>query len=98
LELPKGAAVPVSLVAGAVVLAVLAWSAYSFFVEQLGGDTCDSPVTVEVAAAPEIAPALNDIASATGPTTEPDQGCTAIRVISAEPEQMAVSLARPSKG
>ena len=98
LELPKGSAVPVSLVAGAVVLAVLAWSAYSFFVKQLGGDECGSPTTVEVAAAPEIAPALTDIASGQGKTAEPDQGCTAIRVVSAEPEQMAVSLARPSKG
>ncbi|MGH3657792.1 MAG: substrate-binding and VWA domain-containing protein, partial [Micromonosporaceae bacterium] len=94
LELPKGSAVPVSLTAGVVVLAVLAWSAYSFFTEQLAGDDCASPVVVDVAAAPEIAPALSDIASA----APPEGSCWSVRVISAESEQTAVSLARPSKG
>ncbi|HEX2417374.1 MAG TPA: hypothetical protein VHJ83_04495, partial [Micromonosporaceae bacterium] len=51
LELPRGSAVPVSLVAAVVVLAVLAWSAYSFFVRELGGDQCGSPIAVEIAAA-----------------------------------------------
>lgn len=94
LEVPRGSAVPVSLVAAAVVLAVLAWSAYSFFVRQLGGEQCASPVTVEIAAAPEIAAALNDIATA-APREAEDGTCWLARVSSAEPQQTAAALARP---
>ncbi|MGH3714941.1 MAG: substrate-binding and VWA domain-containing protein [Micromonosporaceae bacterium] len=98
LELPKGSAGPVALVAAIVVLAVVAWSAYSFFVQQLQGDACDSPATIDIAAAPEIAPALTDIASAGITSGEDETGCWVVRVTSAESEQTAVSLARPSKG
>jgi hypothetical protein len=86
--------VPVSLVAAAVVLAVLAWSAYSFFVRQLGGEQCASPVTIDIAAAPEIAAALNDVATA-APRQSEDGGCWLARVSSAEPQQTAAALARP---
>ncbi|HEX6075467.1 MAG TPA: substrate-binding domain-containing protein [Micromonosporaceae bacterium] len=86
---------PVSLVAAGVVLAVLAWSAYSFFVQQLGGDQCASPTTIEIAAAPEIAAAINDVATAEPRQGENGEGCWQVRVISAEPQQTAAALARP---
>ncbi|MGH3739129.1 MAG: substrate-binding and VWA domain-containing protein [Micromonosporaceae bacterium] len=98
LEVPKGSAVPVALVAAIVVLSVVAWSAYSFFVQQLQGDSCEKPTVIEVAAAPEIAPALTDIASAATTSDDEEQRCLLVRVSSAESEQTAVSLARPSKG
>jgi hypothetical protein len=87
--------VPVSLVAAAVVLAVLAWSAYSFFVRELGGEQCRSPITIEVAAAPEIAAALNDVATGAPRQDEDGEGCWQVRVSSAEPQQTAAALARP---
>jgi len=95
LELPRGSAVPVSLVAAVVVLAVLAWSAYSFFVRELGGDQCGSPIAVEIAAAPEIAAALNDVAAGPPRRTENSEICWQARVTSSEPQQTAAALARP---
>ena len=96
-QVPERAKTLIALIAVALVLVIVAGVAYQYLIAQLRGPECATPVTLEVAAAPEIVPALTDVANGQQP---PESGgpCWRMRISSYEPEQVSVSLARPSQG
>ena len=57
-------AAPLPILAGLLVLIVVAWFAFQFLADRLARHGCTNPATVEVAAEPAIAPALADVAAA----------------------------------
>ncbi|MQA26917.1 MAG: VWA domain-containing protein [Micromonosporaceae bacterium] len=78
-------------------LTIVAWFSYQYLVGELSGPVCDSPAAVEIAAAPEIVPALTDVVNDL-PPAETAENCWRMTITSYEPEQVSVSLTRPSEG
>lgn len=70
-------------------LTVGGWLGYGYLRDQLGSSGCESSTNVTVAAAPEIAPALSQIARG----SPPDDSCYRIDVVAREPASVAETLA-----
>lgn len=85
-------------VAGIVVLAVLGWFGFRFAADRLRTDGCaGGSVTLHIAAAPDIAPALADMAGSLGGTDRrAGSACYTVRVSTADPVRTAATLAGQS--
>ncbi|GIJ58371.1 substrate-binding and VWA domain-containing protein [Virgisporangium aurantiacum] len=84
---------PVIWLSGALVLVLAAWASVTWINAALGSETCASPVVLEVAAAPALAPALGDLA---GPGAA--GSCAEIRVSARDSSAYAEILANPPPG
>ncbi|WP_242613103.1 substrate-binding and VWA domain-containing protein [Herbihabitans rhizosphaerae] len=82
------------LLAVLLVLSVVAWLSYDFIRDQLRSSGCESTTNVTVAAAPEIAPALGQVAR----EPLPGGGCYKIDVVARESSSVAESLAISANG
>lgn len=85
--------------AGLLVLIVMAWFAFEFLSVRLGRQSCTNPAIIEVAAEPEIASALTEVATAQDEqlAKTPDT-CYQLRVLSQEPNSVADRLTGPRPG
>ena len=90
---PPRIAAPLPIMAGLLVLIIIAWFTFQFLSERLGRQSCTNPATVEVAADPAIAPALAEVAAAQdeklGGTPET---CYQLQVLSQEASAVADRL------
>jgi hypothetical protein len=88
---------PVIAVAGLLVVALAGWIGYSVGAGKDRGPNCTSPVTVSVAAAPEIAPVLGRIAAALTPEQRTDgDTCYLYQVFGQDPAQVTAALTKTS--
>lgn len=87
---------PVTLLSLLLVLALVAWLSFDFIRDRLAGDGCDSPHQLTVAAAPEIAPALNEVAENLPAREGP--GCYQVTVVAKDSTETAESLAAGGPG
>ena len=91
----RARSVPVIAVAGLLVVALAAWIGYSVGSGRDRGPNCTSPVTVSVAAAPEIAPVLGRIAAALTPQQRTDgDTCYLYQVFGQDPAQVSAALTK----
>lgn len=84
---------PVIWLSAALVIVLAAWASVSWINAALGSQTCDSPVVLEVAAAPAIAPTLGTLAGAGSAGS-----CAEVRVSARDSAAYAEILANPPPG
>ncbi|MDQ3579271.1 MAG: substrate-binding and VWA domain-containing protein, partial [Actinomycetota bacterium] len=87
---------PVVLLSALLVLALVAWLSFPYVRDWLAGSGCDAPAPVEIAAAPDIAPVLAEVARTLPERAGP--GCVRVTVTSADSAGTAESLARGAGG
>lgn len=81
---------PVVLLSGLLVLALLGWFTFDFLTDKLRASSCDSTTVVNVTAAPDIAPVVNQIGHR---VSKQDGGnCYDVNVISRDSAATAQSL------
>lgn len=81
---------PIALLVTLLVLSIVGWISYTVLVEQLGVQGCDSQLSINVTAAPDIAPVVKEAARKAAESESED--CYRVRVTSVESEQAAESL------
>jgi ABC-type molybdate transport system substrate-binding protein len=85
-------------VAGVLVVALAAWAGYAYGTSRGDGADCTTPVSVNVAAAPEIAGVLAHIAAGLTPEQRADgDTCYVYQVFGQEPAQVAAALTGTAK-
>jgi hypothetical protein len=84
----RGRRTPVAVLTGLLVVALVGWFTFDFLSDRLRASSCASRPTVTVTAAPEIAPAIAQLARRV-----PDDACYRVRVADRESAVVAESLA-----
>jgi hypothetical protein len=95
-------AAPLPIMAGLLVVIVIAWFAFPLLSARLGRQSCTNPATIEVAAEPAIAPALAEVATVSAAqderlTNAPDT-CYQLQVLSQESNSVANRLTGAQPG
>ena len=81
------------MVAAVVAVALAAWAGYSYGAKRDRGPNCTTPLSVTIAAAPEISPVLAHIAGGLTPEQRTDgETCYLVQISGQEPAQVAAAL------